>query len=433
MNIQDLIIDSQWSLKKRIFFRFLFVYIFIYCFPFPFSYVSGAYLIINPINNLMQEFALCIGGFILGNNYSIPTEANGSGDTLFRWILLLTNLIFSFFVTIIWSFIDSKRKEYIKLKKLLITYIRYYVALSILGYGFSKIIPPTQFPEINQLTLINSYGQSSPMRLLWTFMGYSYNYQFFGGLVEVIGAGLLLFRRTTLLGSLILIGVMTNVVMMNFSFDVPVKIGSTHYLLFSFGLATIYSRSIINLFFLNQSTQPRDETPIFVNKKWVWTSVTIKYTFISYFFYLLISSQFSLKELMDNTKRSAVMAGVYDVDNYVHNITFDSVSNNYQQYWHRMIFHDYWSDVLIVEKVNGERMQYSISLDTLKNEITGFLFSDSSNQIKLKYEPLRKQELKWIGTSNKDSLYFTTKRFETDSLLLMTRKFRWVSPFPFNK
>ena len=47
---------------------------------------------------------------------------------------------------------------------------------------------------------------------------------------EVLGALLLLFRRTTALGAAVLAVVLVNVVMMNFCYDVPVKINGVHYL-----------------------------------------------------------------------------------------------------------------------------------------------------------------------------------------------------------
>ena len=76
------------------------------------------------------------------------------------------------FITIIWSLVDHKRPAYSWLKKLLITYTRYYLALIILSYVLFKIMP-TQFDEPSARMLVQMYGESSPMGLLWSFMGYS--------------------------------------------------------------------------------------------------------------------------------------------------------------------------------------------------------------------------------------------------------------------
>ena len=96
----------------------------------------------------------------------------------------------------------------------------------ILSYGFFQVLP-LQFPEPGPDRLIMSYGDSSPMGLLWRFMGASRPYTVFGGLAEALGGLLLLWRRTTLLGALVAFGLLLNIVMLNFSYDVPVKLFSS--------------------------------------------------------------------------------------------------------------------------------------------------------------------------------------------------------------
>jgi hypothetical protein len=80
---------------------------------------------------------------------------------------------------------------------------------------------------------MRTYGESSPMGLLWTFMGVSPAYQMFAGLAEIVPGLLLLFRRTALLGALLAMATMGNVVALNFCYDVPVKLYSSHLLVAS--------------------------------------------------------------------------------------------------------------------------------------------------------------------------------------------------------
>src|SRR5258708_21145416 len=96
-------------------------------------------------------------------------------------------------------------------------------------YGWHKIMP-VQFPPPGPDRLLVAYGDSSPMGLLWTFMGASKPYVMFSGLIEVAGGLLLLFRRTSLLGGLLSAAVLTNVVLMNFCYDVPVQLYSSRLL-----------------------------------------------------------------------------------------------------------------------------------------------------------------------------------------------------------
>ncbi|NRB51305.1 MAG: hypothetical protein HRU41_26775 [Saprospiraceae bacterium] len=433
MEIKNLTLNQEWSLSTRILFRFLFAYIFLYCFAFPFYFIPGAHAVIHPIGSLLQDLAIWVGSHVLGIDQSIPTQETGSGDTLIYWLIWITKFLLAILVTIIWSSIDYKRKSYPWLKKLLITYTRYYVALIILSYGLFKIVP-VQFSEPSQSILLQTYGESSPMRLLWTFMGYSTTYQIFGGVAEAIGAVFLLFRRTTLLGALILVGVLTNVVLMNYCFDVPVKLASTHYLIFSIGLVAIYSRPLIQLFFLNQSTNPMEQSPLFEKRKLRLAAVIIKIALIGFAVYPQLTVAITYLQENETTTEPNSMTGVYDVYDYRNSNYADTLDSNYTEYWHRMVItNGYNSNILKVNKVSGEKLKYQIKIDTIDRKLTGHLAADSTQQLRLNYRTMPNGDLHWKGSLNADSLWLKTKEFETDSMMLMTRGFRWVSPVPYNR
>ncbi len=84
-----------------------------------------------------------------------------------------------------------------------------------------------QFSEPSFYNLLQPLGQMSPMGLAWVFKGFSSEYTIFSELMEVIGGIPVLYYRTRYLGALILTGVMTNVMVLNYFYDVPVKLFST--------------------------------------------------------------------------------------------------------------------------------------------------------------------------------------------------------------
>ncbi len=69
------------------------------------------------------------------------------------------------------------------------------------------------------------------MGFLWTFMGFSRGYSFFAGAAEMLGGLLLVVPQFTTLGSLISLGVFSNVLMLNMFYDVPRKIYTIHLVL----------------------------------------------------------------------------------------------------------------------------------------------------------------------------------------------------------
>ncbi len=91
---------------------------------------------------------------------------------------------------------------------------RWYVFLFLNLYGVGKIVGGQFYrhgrlpAEVAQTTL----GEAGPFELAWTFMGYSFGYILFIGLAEVVGAWLLLWDRTKLLGVGVLLPIMINIV-----------------------------------------------------------------------------------------------------------------------------------------------------------------------------------------------------------------------------
>lgn len=71
-----------------------------------------------------------------------------------------------------------------------------------------------------------------------------------------MGALLLVARRSTTAGALVVAGVMTNVVMMNYCYDVTVKLGSTTYLVMAVILLLPESRRLIDFLLLNRAVEP---------------------------------------------------------------------------------------------------------------------------------------------------------------------------------
>ena len=100
------------------------------------------------------------------------------------------------------------------------------LAFFLLRYGFDKLFKHQFYlPEPN--TLYTPVGLLSKDILFWTSMGTSHSYNVFMGLIEIIPAFLLFFKRTRMLGGLISFAVLLNVLMINIGFDITVKILSS--------------------------------------------------------------------------------------------------------------------------------------------------------------------------------------------------------------
>ncbi|QHT71344.1 hypothetical protein GXP67_34155 [Rhodocytophaga rosea] len=90
--------------------------------------------------------------------------------------------------------------------------LRYVLGLIMVMYGLIKILG-IQFPTTRQYT--NSLNDVDGVTLTWAFLGYSTWFVILLGLFELVPAVLLLFRKTKLVGAILLFPVLLNVFLIN--------------------------------------------------------------------------------------------------------------------------------------------------------------------------------------------------------------------------
>jgi len=245
-----------WSAAQRFGFRWLFGYVLLFALPYPFDLLPrvGPWLddvFAAPFTPLVPW----VGKHVFGLDITILP--NSSGDTTFNYVQIFCAAVLALAGAAVWTALDRHRTEYRRLHVWLRAYVRLFLGGTMCGYGMSKIIQ-SQFPAPVLGRLLQPFGDATPMGLLWTFMGASPLYNLFTGLGEFVGGLLLFSRRTTLLGSLLCIGVLANVVALNLAYDVPVKIFSMHLLALSVLLAAPDARRLADLFLRNRAVAPAE-------------------------------------------------------------------------------------------------------------------------------------------------------------------------------
>jgi hypothetical protein len=242
----------DWSLHVRAAYRFAASYFAIYFLP---------TVVFRPLDVLVAERL----GFSL---VLMNPGPSGSGDKTIDWVHAITVLILSVVTTVLWSVLDRKRRQYTTALAWTRLALRYWLALIVMGYGLAKIFP-LQFPPPTETRLMERFGDFSPMGVLWSFMGASTGYAMFSGAMEALGALLLLFRRTALVGALMTAAVMTNVFALNMFYDVPVKLYSFHLLVMALVIAAPDLGRLFRFAVLQTPTDPPSPAgPVFARLPW---------------------------------------------------------------------------------------------------------------------------------------------------------------------
>lgn len=189
-----------------------------------------------------------------------PSGASGdNGDTSEEFARLLICVVVGVVGAVVWTIRDRSRPRGEWVESATRLMLRFAIVLGLLSYAFAKLYPQ-QFQPIALGTLDRRVGDLTPMSLLWTFMSYSRPYALFGGIMELTACILLCFRRTATLGAMVCVAVMTNVMLMNYFYAVPVKLYATMTTLSALVLVLFDFPRIWNVFVLNRAVGPSDES-----------------------------------------------------------------------------------------------------------------------------------------------------------------------------
>jgi len=413
----------NWTAGQKIVFRFLSIYLLFYI-------CSNQFVTVVVFHPIWEFVVPLVGKYILGFSEEIHSIRSGSGDGIFSYVSIFTYFLVAIIGAVVWTFFDKNRKNYQTLLDWLITLVRYYVAFQLLLYGMAKLVGG-QFGTLIPSQLIRTYGESSPMGLLWTFMAASKGYQIFTGAAEVLGGVLLLWKRTTTLGALTVFGVMANVMALNFFYDVPVKLLSTHLVIMSLLLIALDGQRLFDFFFKNESTSSCTYReliphPIFLKVK-NGLKILVLLAMTGGMGYM-VSSQ---KKAMSMNKDVHNMKGVYEVQNFSRIEKDFSIIKDDPFRWEYMIID--FPGKLTIRTVSGQKRYFQYKIDSTLQYLALGLRMDSSHFDTLHVVHNQDDEFFIEGNLQGDSINVALRKKTFDDFLLTNRGFHWISEQPFNR
>jgi hypothetical protein len=415
-------LSANWSQITLIAFRFFFVYFVFYVFPFPLNNLPFSGIILEPLSQFSSNIVEGFGN-IWGISLSIVNK--GSSDSAFFYVKFFLFLFYSAVITSAWSILDRKRFNYDVLLHGFTIVLRYYLAIVMLNYGFAKVFQ-TQFAFPSTERLIQTFGESSPMGLLWTFMGYSKAYNIFTGLTEVIGGLFLFFKRTRLLGGIIITIAMSHVVMLNLSYDVPVKLYSLHLLAIAIILIVPDGKRLLWFLFYDKSTELHSVKLDLHSRKWwlYFVGKTLVLFILTTGVILHMRNQVADKNHLAKKNVTEPIYGEFEVQTFSINQILIPPDVNNPARWKRVLISPRNIDVVYMD---GASIPWLFHGNTRKMVL---LSPDLSTQGNF-HVTLKGDWLTIHGKLNEDSLKIQLKKKSEASFPLVSREFHWISEEPF--
>ncbi len=423
---------TRWGLASKVAFRFACVY-----FPLYTLYQPIHYLPIPPVPQLFAKYELLwrsivswVGQDLLHLPPDVPiviAMPNSSTDTSYHYVLVLCYLIFAALVAVIWSFLDRKRPNYDRLLPWFMLYLRLTLATILIHYGAAKVFA-FQFPPPSLAKLLETYGDSSPMGLLWTFMGASRLYSFFGGAAEILGGALLLVPQLTTLGALICLGVTSNVLVLNLGYDVTVKLLSMHLVLMSLVLLVPDLTRLTEVFVLGRAVDAPKMRPLFrdekLNKAALILQLVLCVTLVAFYLHL---HENNARGLLAH-RLQAPLYGAWSIDELKVDGKIRPPVLTDALCWRRIMFED--DNAVTVQLIGSAFLSFGMHLDMPRRFFRMTKSDDPTWSAPFSYENLQPNQLILTGEMDGHQITATLHRLDESEFLLTSRGFHWINEYP---
>ncbi len=416
---------QAWSLSKRIAFRFAFAYFTLTIFPSPLGIIPGLSKPVDAYPNVQQPVIRWVARHVFHLSQTVSRTSQWSGDKTYDYVQLFCVVVLAAIAALVWSILDRRRNHYEGLFGFLRIYVRYYLACTMINYGLAKVFQ-LQFGPPGMWRLVQPYGESSPMGLLWTFMGASGPYSVFGGLAEFIPGLLLFFRRTTTLGALMLTVVLINIVMINFCYDVPVKIYSCNLLLMTLFLLLPERRRLANVLIWDRQTEPVNIAWAPADRRIRVAGVMVQVAFIGLALFHYTNSWITRAKAVKLAMAPTPPYGTYDVEEFIKNGEAALTASAVPKYWRRVALS---TGGLAVRTVDDSVQNLKMQHDAPTKKFT----SPENPKSVLTYVQPDEGHLVLEGTVLQDSVKVRLRKIERSNFLLVNRGFHWINEVPYNR
>ncbi len=390
--------------------------------------ISGFSLIIT---EAAYSFYPWVGAVILKLQKPITDFPSGSGDTTYNYVELLVCFVLALMSAIIWSLFNKNEKHYDTFLHWFLIVLRYFLVYQLLGYGYAKLFY-LQFGQPNLMRLLEPYGQSTPMGIAWTFIGLSKPYTVISGALEILAAVLLLFRRTTLAGGLLALVLMFNIMLINYCYDVPVKIFSTQLVIYSIIIIACNGYALYCVLWTHKSVNATEFKSVFTPKKLNITRIILKALFILYFIGFDGYSQYQTIAEYGEGRPKPPLQGIYKSTQLIKNN--DTLRLFSDSTLIKTLAIGNWDNHAYVYQVNDRRYGLSFKIDTIKKTILANSFLDTLVKYTLNYKMLNDTLLNINGIYKKDTINYTFNKVNLKATFpLIGTGFNWVNEFPNNR
>jgi hypothetical protein len=419
----------RWRPLTLIAFRFAFLYLGLFCLA---TQISGSLLLIPSVNFRgfgplwpMRGITDWVAAHIFGLPNPPSYEAY-SGETTFFWVQTFWVLVLAVAGAAIWSALD-RRKNYVTLHKWFRVFVRFSLAASMFEYGMTKVIP-VQFARPTLNTLVTPVGNLSLSNLLWTSIGAAPAYEIFTGCAELLGGILLLAPRTTMLGAMICLADMSQVFVLNMTYDIGLKQISFHLILLSLVLLAPEFPRLVNFFFFpDRNAGPSHQPPLFRNSQWNRIAAYLQLCIGVYLIAIQVVANWNYWHEAGSRSPRSPLYGIWKVDQLsIDGALSEPALADYDRRWRRVIFDA--PNAVAFQRLDDSFARYGASIDMYSNTMKLTRSGSKKWSANFSVQRTPPDRMALDGEMDDHKIHLELSLVDFDTFRLLNSGFRWIRP-----
>jgi hypothetical protein len=269
------------------------------------------------------------------------------------------------------------------------------------------------------------------MGVLWASIGASPAYEIFAGSAELIGGLLLVFPRTAIFGALVCLADMTQVFMLNMTYDVPVKLLSFHLLLLSLFVLAPRLQRLVTCLFLNRAVEACTPLQLFrsswANRIALATQVIFAMAMIG----LSLNSEIERWHTNGGGAPKAPLYGIWNVDQLSIDGQVRPPLVTDLERWRRVIFSG--QTRMGYQRMDDSLVGYPAAINVKDGTLVLTKDGDKNWKASFTFQRPAQDRLTLDGVMDGHKLHMQLELFDRNKFLLVQTHFRWIQDRPFNR
>jgi len=374
----------------------------------------------------MRDITVGIAANVFG--VSGPADAidpKTYGETSLYVVQALWLFTLSAVLALVWT-LARRKQAGISLLKWIRLFLRLGLAAQMLEYGMTKVFP-TQFPAPPLNTLVTPVGDLQLNALLWASVGAATGYGLFTGLAEVLAGVLLIVPRTAMVGALVCLADLFQVLVLNLSYDIGLKITTIHLVAINVFLLAPDARRLWNFLVMGREAPAAVKSNLFngeaANRLALWAQLVIGGYLIASFAYINIGYLYAVGQ---ESPRSALY-GIWEVEALsIDGEVRPPELNDYDRRWRRVIFDA--PGLMALQRTDDSFGRYGASIDEITRTIALTKGNSRIWKAGFTFSRVNDDGLILDGTMDGYQIHVELRRVPFDTLPVLNSNFRWIRP-----